>query len=91
MFRGVVLAVAGRRVEVGWEGDRADGSERHGQNPRLKWMRFHPFFFASSCVVSSLFTFRYPDEDVDSRSWRVCALLQHNTQSTDRVGKGVCG
>ncbi len=52
---------------------------------------FIPFFFASPCFVSSLFMFCYPDEDVNSRSRRVCALLQHSTQSTDRVGKGVCG
>ena len=44
MFRGVVVAVVGRRVEVGWEGGRADGSERHGKNLRLKLMRFHPSF-----------------------------------------------
>ncbi len=44
MFRGVVVAVVGRRVEVGWEGGRADGSERHGKNLRLKLMRIHPSF-----------------------------------------------
>ncbi len=34
----VVVAVVVRRVEVGWEGGSADGSERHGRNPRLKLM-----------------------------------------------------
>ncbi len=75
----------GRRVEVGWEGERADGSERqgNGKNPRLKWMCFHPFFFASPFFVFSVFTFRYPDGDVDSRSRRVCAMLQlaHRAQT----------
>ena len=40
----VGLAVVGRRVEIGWEGGSADGSERHGKVPRLKPMRFHPSF-----------------------------------------------
>ncbi len=44
MFRGVVVAVVGRRVEVGWEGGKADGSERHDKNLRLKLMRSHPSF-----------------------------------------------
>ena len=50
MFRGVAVAVVGRRVEVGWEGGRADGSERYCKNLRLKLilrlklMRFHPSF-----------------------------------------------
>ncbi len=44
MFRGVVVAVVGMRVEVGWEGGRADGRERRGKNLRLKLMRIHPSF-----------------------------------------------
>ena len=43
-FAGVVVAVVGRWVKVGWEGERADGSERYGKNPRSKLMRFHPSF-----------------------------------------------
>ena len=42
MFRGVALTVMGRRVDDGWEGVRADGSERNGKNPRLKLMRCNP-------------------------------------------------
>ena len=42
-------------------------------------------FFLLHRVLFPLFTFRYPDEDVDSRSWRVCALLQHSTQEYGRL------
>ena len=89
-FAGVVVAVVGRWVKVGWEGERADGSERYSKNPRSKLMRFHPSFLLHRFFVSSLFMFLHPDEDVDSRSWRVCALSQLCTQNTDRTGKGVC-
>ncbi len=44
-----------------------------------------PFLF-----LLCLFTFRYPagvDEDVDSRSWRVCALSQHWLHTKHRQGR----
>ena len=44
MFCGAVVAVVGRRMEIGWEGGRADGSERHDKKLRLKLMRSHPSF-----------------------------------------------
>ncbi len=46
--------------------------------------------FCFTVFVSFLFMFPHPDEDVDSRSWRVCVLSQLCTQSTDRTGKGAC-
>ena len=90
LLKHIFGVVVGRRVEVGWEGGRSDGSERHGKNLRLKLMRFHPSFLLHRFFVFSLFMFPHPDEDVDSRSWRVCALSQLCTQNTDRTGKGVC-
>ena len=38
--------------EVGWEGWRADGSERHDQNLRLKLMCFHPSFLLHRILFS---------------------------------------
>ena len=54
------VAVVGRRVEVGWEGVRSDGSERYGKNPRLKLMPFQPLVFASPFLspLASCFSIR---------------------------------
>ncbi len=46
-------------MEIGWEG---------GSFTSFKADAFSSLVFASPFFVSSLFTFRYPDEDVDSRS-----------------------
>ena len=52
--------MVGRRVEVGWEGVRSDGSERYGKNPRLKLMPFQPLIFASPFLspLASCFSIR---------------------------------
>jgi hypothetical protein len=41
------------------------------------------FLFRFTVLFFSVLTFRYPDEDVDSRSWRVCALysIAHRAQT----------
>ncbi len=81
-------------MEVGWEGVRSDGSERYGKNPRLKLMPFQHLVFASPFLspLSSCFSIRMKMWIVvDSGSYRVCALSQHCTEITNRVGKGVYG